>query len=152
MPTLEDADQKFRDRSILDQLAIHRKKAACGNCHQSLDPWGIALENYDAVGLHREAYQDATDGEKTHSTTANQLPNGVELNDEESLKSHLLTNRADDFARSLVIHLLTYSLGRPVQLTDRNAVLELTSSFKSDNYRLRNVITELVLSPPFRTK
>ena len=152
VPTLEDADPKFRDRSILDQLAIHRKKAACGNCHQSLDPWGIALENYDAVGLHREPYQDATDGKKPVSTTANQLPNGVELNNEESLKSHLLTNRADDFARSLVIHLLTYSLGRPVQLTDRNAVLEITSSFKSDNYRLRNVITQLVLSPPFRTK
>jgi len=154
VPTLEDGDPKFRERSIREQLEIHRKKAACNNCHQSLDPWGLALENYDAVGLYRGSPKTGQGGVKPRPATApaNRLPNGLELVDTESLKRHLLTERAEDFSRSLVIHLLTYSLGRPIQLTDRDAVLALTSTFKADDYRLRNLITHLVLSPPFRTK
>ena len=154
VPTLDDGDPKFRERSIREQLEIHRKKTACNNCHQSLDPWGLALENYDAAGLYRVAPKTDQSGEKekTHPSTANRLPNGIELVDAEVLKRHLLTQRAEDFSRSLVIHLLTYSLGRPIQLTDRDAVLALTSASKADDYRFRNLITQVVLSPPFRTK
>ncbi len=154
VPTLDDGDPKLRERSIREQLEIHRKKTACNNCHQSLDPWGLALENYDAAGLYRVAPKTDQSGEKekTHPSTANRLPNGIELVDAEVLKRHLLTQRAEDFSRSLVIHLLTYSLGRPIQLTDRDAVLALTSASKADDYRFRNLITQVVLSPPFRTK
>ena len=152
VPSLEDGDPKFRERSILEQLAIHRKKAACNNCHRSLDPWGIALENFDAVGLHRDTSKTQAGKDETLSTTTNRLPSGIELADIQSLKRHLLEERSDDFSRSFVIHLLTYALGRPIQLTDQNAVHELTSSLKADNYRLRNLITQLVLSPSFRTK
>jgi hypothetical protein len=152
VPTLEDGDPKFRERSIREQLAIHRKKAACNNCHQSLDPWGIALENFDAVGLHREPSTAQESEDEILSTTTNSLPDGIELANVQSLKRHLLAARSDDFSRSFVIHLLTYALGRPIQLTDQNAVHKLTSSLKADNYRLRSFITQLVLSPPFRTK
>ncbi|MCP4941859.1 MAG: DUF1585 domain-containing protein, partial [Planctomycetaceae bacterium] len=142
----------FRERSILEQLAIHRKKAACNNCHESLDPWGIALENFDALGLHREPDKTPESENETLSTTTNSLPDGIELRDVKSLKRHLLEERSDDFSRSFVIHLLTYALGRPIQLTDQNAVQDLSSSFKTDNYRLRNLIAQVVLSPTFRTK
>jgi hypothetical protein len=152
VPTLEDGDPKFRERSIAEQLAIHRKKTACNNCHHSLDPWGIALENFDALGLYRDTTGAQSDPETTPSEKPNQLPGGIELGDEDDLKRHLLNERAEDFAGSLVIHLLTYALGRPVQLTDRDAVLDLKTSFKADNYRLKNLISKLVLSPPFRTK
>lgn len=152
VPTLEDGDPKFRERSILEQLAIHRKKAACNNCHQSLDPWGIALENFDAVGLRREPDKKQDGEDETLPTTTNSLPGGVELRNVQSLKRHLLKERRDDFARSFAIHLLTYALGRPIQLTDQNAVQDLASSFKTDDYRLRNFITQVILSPTFRTK
>lgn len=152
VPTLEDGDPDFRKRSILEQLAIHRKKAACNNCHKNLDPWGIALEGFDAVGLHRKPNQTQAAENKTIPTTTNRLPGGVELADVQSLKRHLLESRKDDFSRSLVIHLLTYALGRPIQLTDQNAVHELTASLEADNYQLRNLITQVVLSPSFRTK
>ena len=152
VPTLEEADPKFRERSIREQLAIHRKKVACNNCHQSLDPWGIALESFNAVGLRRISDKTQKSGEGTLSTTKNSLPSGVELTDVQSLKRHLLEERSDDFARSFVIHLLTYALGRPIQLTDQDAVQNLTASFKADDYRLRNFITQVILSPTFRTK
>ncbi|MGB0761431.1 MAG: DUF1592 domain-containing protein, partial [Rubripirellula sp.] len=152
VPTLEDGDPDFRKRSILEQLAIHRKKAACNNCHKNLDPWGIALEGFDAVGLHRKPNQTQAAENKTIPTTTNRLPGGVELADVQSLKRHLLESRKDDFSRSLVIHLLTYALGRPIQLTDQNALHELTASLEADNYQLRNLITQVVLSPSFRTK
>lgn len=152
VPSLEDGDPKFRELSITEQLAVHRKKVACNNCHESLDPWGIALENFNAVGLHRE--RDAVQARKDEdmATITNRLPGGIELRNVQSLKRHLLEDRCDDFARSFVIHLLTYALGRPIQLTDQNAVHELTSSFKADNYRLQNFITQVILSQTFRTK
>ena len=152
VPSLEEADPKFRERSIRDQLEIHRKKAACANCHQNLDPWGIALENYDAVGLWREGSEPAQDGQEIPAQAVNGLPGGIELTSVESLKRHLLEQRTDDFSRSLVVHMLTYALGRPVQLTDRDTVSDLTSAFKADNYQLRDLITHLVLSAPFKTK
>ena len=152
VPSLEEADPKFRERSIREQLEIHRKKAACANCHQNLDPWGIALENYDAVGLWREGSEPAQDGQEIPAQAVNRLPGGIELTSVESLKRHLLEQRTDDFSRSLVVHMLTYALGRPVQLTDRDTVSDLTSAFKADNYQLRDLITHLVLSAPFKTK
>ncbi|MDB4809996.1 DUF1592 domain-containing protein [bacterium] len=152
VPTLEDGDPKFRERSVFEQLAIHRKKAACNNCHKSLDPWGIALENFDAVGLHRDSSKTQVSKDETAFITSNSLPDGIELADEQSLKRYLMEERGDDFSRSLVIHLLTYALGRPIQLTDQSAIQDLTSALSSDKYRLRNFITQLVLSPSFRTK
>ena len=87
VPTLEDGDPKFRERSIAEQLAIHRKKTACNNCHQSLDPWGIALENFDALGLYRDATDAQSDRKTTPSEKPNQLPGGIELGDEDDLKT-----------------------------------------------------------------
>jgi len=151
VPSLEEADPKFRGRPRREQLAIHREKAACASCHQNLDPWGLALENYDAAGLWREIPGTDSNG-KEGVQRGNRLPGGIELTDVQSLKHHLLERRRDDFARSLVIHLLTYGLGRPIQFTDRDAVLDLTAAFKTDHYQLRDLIAQLVLSSPFKTK
>ena len=151
VPTLEDADPNFRKLPIHEQLAFHREKPACNNCHKNLDPWGIALEDFNAMGLH-EKPEKSGDSNNKGAKVVNSLPDGTELANEADLKQHLLQNNEAAFSRSFAVHLMTYALGRPIELTDRNSIMELTSAFKSDEYRLRNFITSIVLSPPFRTK
>ena len=54
VPELEDTNPKHKNLSIREQMEVHREKAACANCHRDIDPWGIAFEQYDAVGLWRD--------------------------------------------------------------------------------------------------
>lgn len=154
VPTLEEADPKFHELSIREQLEIHRRKPACARCHRDIDPWGIALENWDAVGKWREDVRRKR-GRKFETTpvqTRGELPDKTRLDGFESLKKHLLKNRSRQFARSLVTRLLTYALGRQLEWTDNADVDKLTDAFVSDGYRLRSLVGRIVVSRLFRTK
>lgn len=154
VPTLDEADPKFHKLSVREQLVIHRKREACASCHRNIDPWGIALENFDAVGLWRDQVRRKRGRkfEKIPVIARDTLPNGHELDGADQLKEYLLTRKKGEFAKSLVARLMTYALGRRLELGDHKAVEELAVRFAEDRYRLRNLIVKLVASPPFQTK
>ncbi len=154
VPSLEEADEEFHRLSIREQLAIHGKREACASCHRDIDPWGIALENFGATGLWRTEIRRKT-GRKSITVpvdSQSELPGGVKLTSVEDLKQHLVTRRRDDFARALVARLLTYALGRRLELGDQPALDKLTADWNSDGLGLRNLIQLTVLSDPFQTK
>lgn len=154
VPALDEADPKFLKLSVREQLEIHRGTDACASCHKNIDPWGIALENFDAVGLWRDEIRRKA-GKKFETTPViakDVLPGGMELNGPEQLKEHLLQQRKEDFAESLVSRMLMYALGRRLELSDQPEVVKLTKQFASDDYRLRNLIQSLVTSEAFQTK
>jgi mono/diheme cytochrome c family protein len=154
VPPLNEADPKFLKLSVREQLKIHRGTESCARCHRNIDPWGIALENFDAVGLWREGIRRKT-GKKFETLPViakDTLPNGTELDGAERLKTYLVTERKNDFARSLVTRLLTYSVGRRLELSDQEAIGKLTTQFAADNYRLRSLVRAVVNSPSFQTK
>ena len=68
------------------------------------------------------------------------------------LKKHLATDRKNEFARSLVTRLLTYSLGRRLELSDQDAVDDITEKFAASGFQLRSLFHSIVASEPFRTK
>ena len=154
VPSLDQADAKFRKLSIREQLVVHRKREACASCHRNIDPWGIALENFDAVGLWRDHVRrkKGRKFEKIPVIAKDKLPNGHELDGVDQLKKYLITHKKKEFARSLVARLMTYALGRRLELSDRKAIKEISNKFAEDKYRLRNLILKLVVSPPFTTK
>lgn len=154
VPSLEAADPEFHKLSIREQLIVHRKKEACNSCHQNIDPWGIALENFDAVGLWRDKIRRKVGkGFETRAVVASDvLPGGVELSSVEALKDHLINHRKMDFANSLVTRLLTYALGRRLELSDQEAIDQLTAQFAADDYPMRRLIHQVVSSSPFQTK
>ena len=154
VPNLDEADPKFLKLSIREQLKIHREKEACASCHEDIDPWGIALENFDAVGLWRdEVKRKAGRKFETQPVDATaSFPGGLEIRSVEDLKKHLATDRKNEFARSLVTRLLTYSLGRRLELSDEDAVDDLTEKFAASGFQLRSLIHSIVASEPFRTK
>lgn len=154
VPDLDEADPEFRKLSIREQLKIHREKEACASCHQDIDPWGIALENFDAVGLWRDEVRRRSgrtfESQPVEAVAA--FPDGLIIRGVDDLKEHLTTDRRNEFARSLVTRLLTYALGRRLELSDQDVIDDLTKNFMASGFQLRQLIHSIVASEPFRTK
>ena len=156
-PNVPNLDQQNRDVASLplkEQLAAHRENEACARCHRGIDPWGIALENFDAVGLQREKIQRKAGKQMLQFDVDARatLPDGHEVNGLEDLKTYLLTEKREQFARALVSRMLAYSLGRSLELSDRDTVSELTSRFVESDYKLKSLIQSIVASDAFGSK
>ena len=134
--------------SIREQLAVHRKKEACADCHRSIDPWGIALEGYDAIGLLRKK----TARRKKPVSTETILPGNHEISGLADLQKFLLNERREQFAHALVSKLLTYALGRSLKLEDEPLIEELSASFAKNNYQLANLMENIVTSRSFLSR
>jgi mono/diheme cytochrome c family protein len=150
-PSLEEADPSFLKLSVREQLEVHRKKEACASCHRNIDPWGITLENFDAIGLWRDELRRSSGG-KIPVNAGAVLPTGRRLTGADGLRDYLTNDRKDDFTRSLIVRLLTYALGRQPELSDQRAIDDLSTKFTADGYRMRRLIHAIVQSEPFQTK
>lgn len=156
VPELASENPDFAKLSIRKQLEIHLEDPACANCHRDIDPWGIALENFDAIGQWRSEIRRAG-GKKNSFTTLpvdsqTELPDGTKIENLEQLKQYLLEKRGDEFARTIVTKLLTWALGRSLDLSDEPEIAALTDEFVQNDLKLRDLIHEIVKSDPFLTK
>ncbi len=143
--------------TIKERLALHREKESCGNCHKNIDPWGIPLQQFDAIGLPRDTSPVRLSGKKPPQTgapidTSSELPDGTAIHGEAQLKNFLLEERRDFFARSISKKLLTYALGRSLAPSDRKTVKSLQTTLVENDYRLRPLLHAIVQSAAFRTK
>ena len=139
--------------TVRERLARHREEPTCASCHTQLDPFGLALENYDAIG----AWRTHANGENFRGKNvpeldvSGELPSGRRFNDLEGFKLALLAEK-EGFAKAFSEKMLTYALGRPVGYVDREIVDQLTTSLANDEYRIRRLIHAIVASEAFRTK
>ncbi|MBM81294.1 MAG: hypothetical protein CMJ78_11985, partial [Planctomycetaceae bacterium] len=172
VPELKQDDPDFASLSLRAQLEMHRQKPSCNSCHRNIDPWGIPLENFDAIGRWRTEILKAK-GKGTPPKFVNgvakskrkrpsfikvdveansTLPSGKELHGIEDLKAHLLKHEQKRFATSLVRRLLAYSLGRSLELSDNKTVASLTKAFEKSEYQLDELIVAIAQSEPFGMK
>ena len=147
VPDLPQADPNVTKKSLKEQLAIHRGQASCAACHAKLDPWGLALENYDAIGLWRTSYKR---GNKSRVESSAVLPDGTQLDNVAGIKRVILDDKQELFLRNIARKLLTYALARQLDATDEIAVNELTESLEANDCRMRQFVIELVKHPAFR--
>ena len=156
VPSLDATDPNFASLPVREQLRVHRQDAACNDCHRGIDPWGIALENYGADGLWRtEILRKKATGKGLQALdveAASTLPDGSKIAGIAELKAYLLKERREQFARALTTKLLSYALGRSLELTDEPSVQQLTEKFIAGDYRISQLIEQIVLSQPFQTK
>jgi len=161
VPSIDPSDPDFAKLPVRRQLEVHREDPACGDCHRGIDPWGIALENFDAVGQWRNVLArpegkrrrkanlavavDAVDAQTT-------LPGGRAVDGIEGLKKYLLKERRDQFAHAFVTKLTTYALGRSLELVDEPELEKLTRQFKDSGYSIKALIGEVVVSDLFRRR
>ena len=148
VPGVEKSVPNFEKLSVREQLAVHRKKEACADCHRSIDPWGIALERYDAIGLQREK----TARRKKPVSAETILPGNHEISGLADLQKYLLNERRTQFAKALVTKLLTYALGRSLKLADEPLIEELSAKFTKDDYRLSGLMKNIIMSGPFLSR
>ncbi len=132
--------------TIRQQLAKHRDIATCAECHRKIDPLGFALENFDAVGAWRDLYD--VKKKETAITTEGQLPTGESFTNLAELKSLLLA-RENQFARGLTENMLTYALGRELEITDRPSVDKIVRELVRRGNGLRDLVRLVVVSEAF---
>jgi hypothetical protein len=126
-------------------IAMHSENAACAKCHRRIDPFGFALEEFDAIGRLRTA--DASGKPLDMKAT---LPDGATLDGQESVRAYLLGPRRDQFVRVFCRKLLGYALGRSVQLSDQPLLDEMAARLAASEYRVSVAIDAILASAQFR--
>jgi hypothetical protein len=144
VPALEPNDGA-RPRSMREQIELHRASPVCASCHRLMDPLGLALENFDAVGAWR--VEDA--GQEIDASS--QLADGTRVEDIGDLRQALAA-RPDVFVRTLSEKLLTYALGRGLRPQDMPAVRRIAREAEAGGYRFSAIVLAIVSSDPFRMR
>jgi len=154
VPNLNRQNSDFASLPVKEQLVAHRENEACARCHRAIDPWGIALEEFDATGLFRKQSR-RKDGRRMVTyeiDAAATLPDGSRVQGLKELKKYLLSEKRERFARAVVTRLLTYALGRSLELTDYETVDRLQAELIRSDFQLRKLIHSITASEAFSTK
>ncbi|MFY9253398.1 MAG: DUF1592 domain-containing protein [Fuerstiella sp.] len=138
----EEVPDGLSERQLTER---HTSDPACVKCHQRIDPYGFALEGFDAIGRYR-----TNDKDNNVINTATDLPDGTTLTGLDGLKQYLLTVRREDFVRQFCRKLLGYSLGRSAQLSDEPLIGEMMAQLKKNNYRFSAAVETIVVSQQFQ--
>lgn len=145
VPEVDLTDPKILEMTLKERIEDHRNKPACISCHAKIDPWGIAFENYDALGVYRTKIKN----KPIDATSA--LFNKQELAGMEGLKRYLLAERQDQFARAMVHKMTSYALGRPLTFSDHAEIEALTVQFRKKEDRLGDLIHLIICSSIFNS-
>ncbi len=148
--------------TIREQLAAHRDSTICAGCHKTIDPPGFALESFDPIGGFRDQYRAVGAFSEILQYAPYQLglpvdasgitSDGASFRGFADYQQVLLDNEMDAISYNLADQLITFSTGAQVEFSDRDAVNEILSSTKDQNYALRTMIHEVVASDLFRTR
>jgi hypothetical protein len=109
-----------------------------------MDPPGLALENFNAMGMWREKELEQP------ITATGQLITGEEFTNVTQLKQILATNHALDFYRMLTQKMLTYALGRGLEYYDVETVDQIVDRIVQANGRPSALLQGVVESAPFQ--
>ena len=145
VPEIDLADPEILKMTLKEQIEHHRDHAACRSCHQKIDPWGVAFENYDAVGTWRSEIN----GKPVDASS--EMFSGYRLDGVEGLKRFLLANRQDQFVRAITHKMATYALGRPLTFADRSDIDEIAADLRQRGDGLVTLVKLIVASDLFQT-
>jgi hypothetical protein len=138
----ETAPADLTERQLIE---AHSTDPACAKCHDRIDAFGFALEQFDTIGRlrSRDANGHAID---VHAT----LPDGTPVAGLDGLRNYVLHQRRQDFLQTFCRRLLGYALGRSVQLSDEPLIAEMIQRLETNDYRFSVALEAIVLSPQFR--
>ena len=138
-------EEESADTLTVRQLTEkHTTDPRCAGCHVRIDPFGFALEGFDAIGRQRD--KDLADRPIDVKAT---LANGTPLDGLDGLRTYLLTTRRREFLDQFCRKLLGYALGRSVQLSDRPLLAEMRTQLESHNGNITAALETVVRSRPF---
>ena len=142
VPPLQD-DANSRNMTIREQFAKHREHADCAGCHSKLDPLGFAMENFDLTGRWRDKYRNGRAVDSSGKLMRKHTYQGAV-----DFKQSLIKEE-DRYAKAFVGHLLRFVTSRELEPADTLEIDRITAKVKQDNYRLRTLLREVLLSDAF---
>ncbi|MFT5494949.1 MAG: hypothetical protein ACI9TH_000340, partial [Kiritimatiellia bacterium] len=148
VPSLETVKAGSEGETLTNRemLELHRGEGICANCHRRMDPIGFAMEHYDAVGVWRLL----ADGVPVEP--AGQLDSGETFSGFAGLRDILADQKKDLFIRNVTRKMLTYALGRGLEVYDEAAVENITSKLPERDYRFADLVFGVVQSVPFQKR
>ena len=145
VPDLPETETDTNGLTVRQLVEKHRQVASCAVCHDRIDPFGFALEAFDAIGRSR-----TKDLAGRPIDTRVTLKDGTRFKGIGGLRTYLLTNRRDQFVRQFCRKLLGFALGRAVELSDEPLLDQVQRDLKTNDYRLSVLVKALVTSRQFR--
>jgi hypothetical protein len=132
-------------KTVRARLEQHRANATCRQCHGVIDPMGLALENFDAVGQFRTVDRQAENAPIDVSTV---LPSGLPINGPAELREYLASNPSK-FAQAFTEKLMMYAVNRELQYFDMPQVRAVVHNAAKENYTLASIVQGIVRSDAF---
>ena len=145
VPPFPESEAGKAQRSVRERLEEHRKNPPCSTCHSIMDPIGLGLENFDAVGRWRTREPG---GDVDASGT---MANGKTINGPVSLRE-AVTADPEQFVRVFTSKLMTYALGRGLEYYDMPTVRGIVDASARDGHKFSSVVLGIVESVPFRER
>jgi hypothetical protein len=133
-------------KTVRERLEAHRDKPACKQCHGVIDPTGLALENFDAIGEYRTTDRQAGNAKIDASTV---MPNGVAIDGPVQLRQELSKN-SEKFVTAMTEKLMMYAINRELEYFDMPQVRKVVRAAKKDNYTLASLVLGIVNTDAFR--
>jgi hypothetical protein len=148
IPALEDVASKeeLAKMSLRETLDLHAKNPMCRSCHNRMDPLGLALENFNALGQWRVAEMNQP------VEAAGELITGEKFASIQELKRVLVTSHRRDYYYCMADKLLTYALGRGLDYTDTDTLDQLVAKLEAAEGRPSVLIQGIVESVPFQQR
>ena len=148
VPSLPENGRGQPARTLRARLEQHRKSPTCFACHGVMDPLGLALENFNAVGQYRATDPDTRDP----IDATGQFPDGTTINGPDDLRRALADRPDHQFVQTLTENLMTYALGRSLDYRDMPMVRRIVKNAASDDYRFKSIVLGVVTSDAFRKR
>ena len=145
VPALKENEENGKTESVRERMEQHRKNEPCHSCHQLMDPIGLALENFDAVGAWR------TKDSGLPIDSASKMFDGTKLDGPVSLRNAILSHQSA-FVGSFTERLLAYGLGRVVDYRDMPMVRSIEREAAQNNNRFSGFVLAIVRSLPFQMR
>jgi len=148
VPPLPDNRRGQPAKTLRARLEQHRANPTCFACHGVMDPLGLALENFSAIGQFRVNDPDTL----TPIDSAGQLPDGTPIGGPADLRRALAERPDHQFVQALTENLMTYALGRSLDYRDMPPVRRIVRQAASTNYRFNSIVLGVISSDAFRKR
>ena len=147
VPELEETGHKSEKKMTMRQMMeVHRQKPVCASCHKRMDPIGLGLENFNAIGQFRSTEEGQP------IDTAGVLITGETFSDVAGLKAVLADSRTDDFYRCLAEKILTFAIGRGPEYYDAVSIDAIVSKMHKGKGTLKELVHAIIESAPFQKR
>jgi hypothetical protein len=151
-PLKEDAQREGgKILTMRERMEEHRSNPVCASCHRIMDPIGLSMENFDAIGAYRTRDGDQVAKMGTPIDASGQLLDGTKVDGVITLRQALL-RQPEIFVGTMVEKLMIYALGRGLSASDMPAVRTIVRESAASNYRFSSLVMGIVRSTPFQKR